>query len=212
VAVESLFLLLFLGHHHYHHHDPIPSHESHESHDMADRPQVLVDAEAGGILHAGEFAQPAYCEWMVGAPKAELGDLMRVHDFDYLRRIESVCTRLPPGPYAIGHLDGDTAVSRESWEAALRAAGAVSACVVLRLCCACVCVVLCCVVWCWCVCGCSPHSVVPFPCIFHHTCVHVSDPSSSSLYFYHRRARRWTACCRGRIATPSAPCAPPVSE
>lgn len=86
---------------------------------------MLIDAEAGGILHAAEFDPQARTEWMVGAPKAELGDLMRVHDFDYLRRIEAVCARLPPGPYAIGHLDGDTAVSRESWEAALRAAGAV---------------------------------------------------------------------------------------
>lgn len=92
---------------------------------------MLIDAAAGGILHAAEFSPAGEAgggrtEWMVGAPKAELGDLMRVHDFDYLQRIEAVCARLPPSPYAIGHLDGDTAVSRESWEAALRAAGAVS--------------------------------------------------------------------------------------
>ena len=63
------------------------------------------------------------------APRAQLADLMRVHDYDYLKRIMSVCEALPPSPYAIGHLDGDTAVSRESWEAALRAAGATCAAV-----------------------------------------------------------------------------------
>lgn len=102
-----------------------PSHPSNPNPPLSPLYQVLIDAAAGGILHAGEFG-PERCEWLTEAPKAQLGDLMRVHDFDYLRRIDAVCARLPSGPHAIGHLDGDTAVSRESWEAALKAAGAVS--------------------------------------------------------------------------------------
>ena len=173
---------------------PIPPHPQ----PPQKKTQVLIDADAGGILHAAEFSPALHrTEWMAGAPKAELGDLMRVHDFDYLRRIEAVCARLPPSPYAIGHLDGDTAVSRESWEAALRAAGGVSQ-------------------------ERGGERGLDFPggwggwvertqsidrcpwvlCFLSH--IHHKRRSTN------RRARRWTACCRGRTAMPSAPCARPV--
>jgi len=107
------------------------------------RLKVLLDPDTG-ILHSREFtpcpsslppssssssspsssSSKGKVEWCHEAPEAPLADLLRVHDFDYLRRIQRVCASLPPSPHAIGHLDGDTAVSRASWTAALRAAGA----------------------------------------------------------------------------------------
>ena len=49
---------------------------------------------------------------------AAVGDVERVHDAGYVRRLEAFC--LEGG----GHLDADTGVCTESWEAALLAAGA----------------------------------------------------------------------------------------
>ena len=42
---------------------------------------------------------------------------------------QAVCDSLPDDPEAIGHLDGDTAVSRGTFSAALAAAGATCAAV-----------------------------------------------------------------------------------
>ncbi|CAN0365329.1 unnamed protein product, partial [Ectocarpus sp. 8 AP-2014] len=38
---------------------------------------------------------------------------------------ERLCSNIPEGPGSLSHLDGDTAVSHNSFEAALRAAGSV---------------------------------------------------------------------------------------
>lgn len=54
------------------------------------------------------------------APIVDRADLARVHTPDYIEFIEAFCR------VGGGHLDGDTVVSRGSWDAALRAAGAVT--------------------------------------------------------------------------------------
>lgn len=56
----------------------------------------------------------------IDAPRAPLAALERAHDADYIKRIQS---RIPRQGYA--RLDPDTALNSASWEAALRAAGAV---------------------------------------------------------------------------------------
>jgi acetoin utilization deacetylase AcuC-like enzyme/ankyrin repeat protein len=84
-----------------------------------------------GILRTREFApsSAAALDWDEAPHPAPLGDVLRVHDWAYVRGVQAACARLPDSPRAVGHLDGDTAVSRGSWPAALGAAGAACAAV-----------------------------------------------------------------------------------
>ena len=54
---------------------------------------------------------------------AQLGDVLRVHEWAYVQRLQQAIGRVPP--HAVGSLDGDTAVAAASYAAALSAAGAV---------------------------------------------------------------------------------------
>ena len=56
-------------------------------------------------------------------PKAELGDVLRVHDWGYIMDFKSRCQRLPDG--ILGELDGDTTFSSKTFEASLIACGSV---------------------------------------------------------------------------------------
>eukprot|EP00887_Chlorella_sp_A99_P002366 scaffold10.g2366.t1 len=75
-----------------------------------------------GILRTAEFERAL--RWDESSKRAQLGDILRVHDWPYVRRIQAICERLPDDPSVIGHIDGDTAISRGSFTAALAAAGA----------------------------------------------------------------------------------------
>jgi acetoin utilization deacetylase AcuC-like enzyme len=48
-----------------------------------------------------------------------------VHEYPYVERISRVCNSIPDHPNTVANLDGDTGISRWSFEAALRAAGSV---------------------------------------------------------------------------------------
>eukprot|EP00612_Vaucheria_litorea_P005900 CAMPEP_0171459748 /NCGR_PEP_ID=MMETSP0945-20130129/4901_1 /TAXON_ID=109269 /ORGANISM="Vaucheria litorea, Strain CCMP2940" /LENGTH=606 /DNA_ID=CAMNT_0011985815 /DNA_START=371 /DNA_END=2191 /DNA_ORIENTATION=+ len=85
------------------------------------RLEVIYNSDTG-VLSWDEFSA---LEWENNPPKAMLADISRVHDFNYLKRLEKLCSSIPDIPTAICHLDGDTAVSRKSYDAALRAAGSV---------------------------------------------------------------------------------------
>lgn len=52
----------------------------------------------------------------------KLGDIVRVHDSNYIGEIKKVCAILDEGDLA--EYDGDTHISRETWEASVYAAGA----------------------------------------------------------------------------------------
>eukprot|EP00957_Ditylum_brightwellii_P129298 9863044-Ditylum_brightwellii.AAC.1 len=52
--------------------------------------------------------------------------ISKVHEYTYIEKISQLCSSIPDHPSAIAQLDADTAVSRWSFESALRAAG--SAC------------------------------------------------------------------------------------
>ncbi|PSC72014.1 histone deacetylase [Micractinium conductrix] len=80
-----------------------------------------------GILRTSEFTPSL--RWDEASKRAALGDILRVHDWNYVRRIQMVCDSLPDKPDAIGQLDGDTAVSRRTFAASLAAAGSVCAAV-----------------------------------------------------------------------------------
>ena len=48
-----------------------------------------------------------------------------MHDWPYVRSLKQACQAIEDVPSAVSHLDGDTAISRRTFDAALMAAGAV---------------------------------------------------------------------------------------
>ncbi|KAK9916049.1 hypothetical protein WJX75_007812 [Coccomyxa subellipsoidea] len=87
------------------------------------RLHVLTDSELG-ILRSSEFSELA---WETRPPHARISDILRVHEWSYVRELQSSCAVL--GERDLGHLDGDTAISAGSFTAAMAAAGAVIAAV-----------------------------------------------------------------------------------
>ena len=69
------------------------------------------------------------------APKANISDILRVHEYDYVQKLEQKCLNLKfeadrnPTQPAVGALDSDTELNQYSLEAALRGAGAAVAAV-----------------------------------------------------------------------------------
>ena len=60
--------------------------------------------------------------------KATISDVLRVHDWSYVKKIQHSCSQVSPNDESasgITHLDGDTAVSNLSFMAALHACGAI---------------------------------------------------------------------------------------
>ena len=51
--------------------------------------------------------------------------MLRVHEWAYVRSIESACAAIPDSLDTVGLLDADTAISRGTFRAALVAAGCV---------------------------------------------------------------------------------------
>ena len=49
----------------------------------------------------------------------------QVHEYTYVERVSMIASQIPDHPSALAHLDGDTAISRWSFEAAMRAAGSI---------------------------------------------------------------------------------------
>eukprot|EP00542_Grammatophora_oceanica_P018202 CAMPEP_0194048750 /NCGR_PEP_ID=MMETSP0009_2-20130614/28357_1 /TAXON_ID=210454 /ORGANISM="Grammatophora oceanica, Strain CCMP 410" /LENGTH=997 /DNA_ID=CAMNT_0038694707 /DNA_START=148 /DNA_END=3141 /DNA_ORIENTATION=+ len=85
------------------------------------RLHVLVN-DNDGILHSGEFQNMI---WETQARRAAISDVLKCHEYNYVQTINDLCLGIPDHPQAISHLDADTAVSRWSFEASMRAAGAV---------------------------------------------------------------------------------------
>ena len=83
------------------------------------RIEVLVGEQ--GSLRTAEFQNLRVVDHVTACP---LTDVLRVHDWSYIKRVIEAAAAVPAG--AMARLDkGDTNVSAESWAAALKAAGAV---------------------------------------------------------------------------------------
>lgn len=100
------------------------------------RLEVLLCDQAG-CLRSEDLPGSKDLLWIEECRRAAISDVLRVHEWSYVSRIENVCSSIAPPldgvseeDYsnmrgAIMHLDGDTALSRLSYSAALRAAGSV---------------------------------------------------------------------------------------
>ena len=80
---------------------------------------------SAGALRAAEFASVLELDETTDTP-AELGDVLRCHEWAYVRQLQTAIRGVPDAPGVVGSLDGDTAVAAGSWKAALAAAGAVT--------------------------------------------------------------------------------------
>ena len=89
------------------------------------RLKVIID-ETSGALHGRDLASSL--QWVTCRPAA-MADVLRVHEWPYVRRIQAFCETIAPdaeGDGGIGSLDGDTTLCHDSFTAALCAAGAVT--------------------------------------------------------------------------------------
>jgi hypothetical protein len=75
-----------------------------------------------GILRGSLFSG---CAWAEDCHPAAMTDVLRVHDWGYLRKLKDACAGLAGDDTVVHNLDADTAISRGSFRAALKAAGAV---------------------------------------------------------------------------------------
>lgn len=86
------------------------------------RLEVIYSSDTA-VLKAGEFKA---LEWDGNPPRAAIADVLRVHDFTYVDMLQKLCASIPSSPpVTLRYLDGDTALSQRSFEAAMHAAGSV---------------------------------------------------------------------------------------
>lgn len=84
------------------------------------RLSVLLD-EKIGILRLRDMAR--CLRWVDRCRPAPMADVLRVHEWSYVRRIQAAVEDLSDDAFV--HLDSDTAISRHSFAAAMHAAGGV---------------------------------------------------------------------------------------
>jgi hypothetical protein len=87
---------------------------------------VLIDEE-NGCLRSAELA--SHVDWVEECQTAAISDVLRVHEWAYLRQLQHTCSKLSPDPEKEGgltQLDGDTTVGKDTYAAALHAAGSLT--------------------------------------------------------------------------------------
>ena len=77
---------------------------------------------ATGILRSSEFST---LEWNETSRRGCMADILRVHEWSYVRSLQHMCASIPDIPAVVGHLDGDTAISNGTFRAALAAVGGI---------------------------------------------------------------------------------------
>eukprot|EP00879_Flechtneria_rotunda_P013392 GHRR01013982.1.p1 GENE.GHRR01013982.1~~GHRR01013982.1.p1 ORF type:complete len:768 (+),score=320.97 GHRR01013982.1:988-3291(+) len=101
--------------------DPLPR-GMHPPPENVERIRVLT-APGRGILHSRNF--DGRLSWELSVDPAPIADILRVHDWNYVRGLQLACQAIPDRPDATAHLDPDTAISHHTFHVALRAASAV---------------------------------------------------------------------------------------
>jgi hypothetical protein len=90
------------------------------------RIEVLVDDQMGVL---GSSDLKSNLTYVKESKLAVISDILRVHEWSYVRKVQECCTSIessdPEDADGLLQLDGDTTVSRDSYLAAVAAAGAV---------------------------------------------------------------------------------------
>jgi len=103
--------------------DPISRNAPDPPPENVNRLHVLTNHHHG-ILRADDITTSLNVQWNESSQQAAISDILRVHDWSYVRKIQAACASIPDEPETLGHLDGDTAISHGTFKAALAAAGA----------------------------------------------------------------------------------------
>jgi len=88
------------------------------------RLKVLTDSEVGS-LRTSAFEGDYELVWDQKSRRAALADVLKVHDWAYVLKLRNASACIEDVPSDIRHLDGDTTISKGTFDAALAAAGAV---------------------------------------------------------------------------------------
>ena len=80
--------------------------------------------EGMGVLHSREFRIGNKTQWDYDVPLADMADIVRVHDYRYVKKICEISQNAGLKEDGVMSLDSDTALSKFSYDAARRAAGA----------------------------------------------------------------------------------------
>ena len=89
------------------------------------RLSVLLD-DKEGCLRSSDLDK--HLCWVDNCRPAAVSDVLRVHEWPWIRLLQAKCESLsddPEAPEGAGNLDGDTTISRHTFDAALHAAGSV---------------------------------------------------------------------------------------
>lgn len=77
---------------------------------------------ASGILRSSEFSS---LQWDERSEPGCMADILRVHDWSYVRSIQHMCASIPDIPSVVGNLDQDTVISNGTFRAAQVAVGGI---------------------------------------------------------------------------------------
>lgn len=88
------------------------------------RLKVLTDSEVGS-LRTSAFSGDYGLVWDQKSRRAALADVLKVHDWAYVLKLKNASACIEDVQSDIRHLDGDTTISKGTFDAALAAAGAV---------------------------------------------------------------------------------------
>ena len=89
------------------------------------RLHVILD-DKDGALRSSDISE--HIDWFEEPPAATMSDVLRVHEWSYIRNLQYKCERINNDAEIEGgmdSLDGDTAISKNSFKAAMHAAGSV---------------------------------------------------------------------------------------
>ena len=91
----------------------------------AERLMVLMDQDKGVLTRDTTItADPRY-ELKESVVPANIGDVLKVHDYRYIKTVIAKCQAINPDWENLARYDRDSSLSSESWNAALLSAGAI---------------------------------------------------------------------------------------
>ena len=88
---------------------------------------MLIDENKGVLNRAKEFNDHQLYEVQEVAKPAKMADILRVHDYRYIKQVMRKCRELEElgGEFNLAKYDRDSMLSSESWQAALLSTGSI---------------------------------------------------------------------------------------
>lgn len=88
---------------------------------------VLIDKAKGVLTNSSEFINDPNYQLKEVTKFARMADILKVHEYRYIRDIMRKCQKLEEiDDIGLIHYDRDSMISSETWQAAMKASGAVT--------------------------------------------------------------------------------------